>query len=237
MKKKYSSISIILSFYVLLQLTAYIFSVFIGVSGKNYLIDYTSIVINLLVGLLLFLFFQKKDTLIVLIALAFTLVADTGLILLDNIREISVGAFVIVQILYAIRVRQLVLKLPLWFDIGLRSGLVVIGEMFAFLMLRENYDCLITITVVYFVNLIINLTFSLINFKQNIIFAWGLILFALCDISLGLSNLSDFININNSILINGVINFPIDLVWMFYFPSQVLIVLSMKYNRIVKDEQ
>ncbi|MDD3348361.1 MAG: hypothetical protein PHD85_01745 [Bacilli bacterium] len=235
MRKQQSIVSWMLGCYVLIQLIAYILSVFIGISGKNYIINYASIVFNFLMGLLLFIFLKKNDSLIVLIALVFTLVADTGLIILEDVETISVFFFIFVQLCYAIRIRQFSLKLPLKFDIIVRFGLVIMFEVIALVVLKENFNGLVLVALLYFVNFVINLFFTLMNIKQTILFALGLLLFILCDISLGLRMLGDFIDVSNNSFIQAITTAPIDLVWMFYFPSQVLIVLSMKYNRMVNE--
>ncbi|MFA7010619.1 MAG: lysoplasmalogenase family protein [Bacilli bacterium] len=236
MEKKWSIISWMLGCYVLIQLSGYILSVFIGISGKNDIIDYASIVLNFLMGILLFRFLKKNDSSIVLLALGFTIIADTGLILLEDVETISVFFFVLVQLCYAIRIRQFSIVLPLKFDILVRFGLVIMCEVLALIVLKENFNGLIGVTLLYFVNIVINLFFTLINRKQNILFTLGLLLFLLCDISLGLRMSGDFIDVSNNSLIQTITTAPIDLVWMFYFPSQVLIVLSMKYNRMVNNE-
>ena len=236
MEKKWSIISWMLGCYVLIQLSGYILSVFIGISGKNDIIDYASIVLNFLMGILLFRFLKKNDSSIVLLALGFTVIADTGLILLEDVETISVFFFVLVQLCYAIRIRQFSIVLPLKFDILVRFGLVIMCEVLALIVLKENFNGLIGVTLLYFVNIVINLFFTLINRKQNILFTLGLLLFLLCDISLGLRMSGDFIDVSNNSLIQTITTAPIDLVWMFYFPSQVLIVLSMKYNRMVNNE-
>jgi len=236
MRKQQSIVSWMLGCYVLIQLIAYILSVFIGISGKNDIIDYASIVLNFLMGILLFRFLKKNDSSIVLLALGFTIIADTGLILLEDVETISVFFFVLVQLCYAIRIRQFSIVLPLKFDILVRFGLVIMCEVLALIVLKENFNGLIGVTLLYFVNIVINLFFTLINRKQNILFTLGLLLFLLCDISLGLRMSGDFIDVSNNSLIQTITTAPIDLVWMFYFPSQVLIVLSMKYNRMVNNE-
>ena len=108
-------------------------------------------------------------------------------------------------------------------------------EVIALVVLKENFNGLVLVSLLYFVNFVINLFFTLMNIKQTILFALGLLLFILCDISLGLRMLGDFIDVSNNSFIQAITTAPIDLVWMFYFPSQVLIVLSMKYNRMVNE--
>ena len=113
MNKQKWILSSMLGFYTLIQLIAYIYAVFIGTSFKIYLINYGSIALNFIMGIVLFLFLKKKDSLIVLIALEFTLLADTGLILLEDVETVAVFFFFFAQLFYALRVRQFSKKLPL----------------------------------------------------------------------------------------------------------------------------
>lgn len=236
MNKQKLTIFSILGFYTVIQLVAYIYAVFIGTSGINYLIDYGSITLNFIMAVILFLFLKKKDSLIVLIALEFTLLADTGLILLEEVEAVSVFFFFFVQLFYALRVRQYSVKLSLKWDIILRLGFLVLLELAAYFLFRENFTWLVGVTLLYFTNFVFNFILAIINTRQNILFAIGLFLFLLCDISLGLRMLDEFMNVTNWSIIQMIIACPIDLVWMFYFPSQVFIVLSIKYNRMVNEE-
>lgn len=235
MGKQKSIIPIFLGCYVFVQLITYFYSVFIGISEKSYLVDYSSIALNFLVGLILLIYLKKKDSLIVLIALEFTLLADTGLVILDGVETASVFFFIFTQIFYAIRVRQYRIKLPLKWDISLRISFIFLLEGIAFLLLQEKMNWLVVFTLIYFINFVFNLIYAWINYKQNILFALGMLLFILCDLSLGFSMIDNFIDITNNCLLQAIIAIPIDLVWMFYYPSQILIVLSMKYNRIVNE--
>ncbi len=235
MEKQKSIIPIFLGCYVFIQLITYFYSVFIGISAKSYLVDYGSIALNFLVGLFLLIYLKKKDSLIVLIALEFTLLADTGLIILDGVETASVFFFIFAQIFYAIRVRQYRVKLPLKWDIGIRISFILLLEGIAFLLLKEKMNWLVVFTLIYVINFVFNLIYAWINYKQNILFALGMLLFILCDLSLGLNSIENFIDITNNSLIQAIIAIPIDLVWMFYYPSQILIVLSMKYNRIENE--
>ena len=60
MNKQKWILSSMLGFYTLIQLIAYIYAVFIGTSGKSYLINYGSIALNFIDGIVLFLFLKKR---------------------------------------------------------------------------------------------------------------------------------------------------------------------------------
>ena len=54
----------------------------------------------------------------------------------------------------------------------------------------------------------------------------GLILFALCDIVVGLAaGANIYIPVKEGGIIDSIINAPINLSWLFYLPSQVIIAL------------
>lgn len=229
-------INIVILAYVLIQLFFYILVTFIGVKDIGYLINYSSIALNFLFSIFLILIIRKKTTMIVVLALLFTLLADTGLIILEKWYSLSVFFFLIVQVLYALYLHSFNKRLSLKNDLFLRISLAFVVEVVAYGLIREKYDFLLFITLLYFTNFCINLILALLNSRQNVLFAMGLTLFILCDISLGLYNSRDYLNVSNNGIVMAIINCPIDLVWMFYYPSQVLIVLSMKYNRMVQND-
>ena len=64
------------------------------------------------------------------------------------------------------------------------------------------------------------------TFPHPIVFLIGLILFLLCDINVLLFNLSSYINVSSQMYAVLQIASTV-LMWAFYLPSQVLIVLSV----------
>jgi hypothetical protein len=61
--------------------------------------------------------------------------------------------------------------------------------------------------------------------KRNIrYFTAGMVLFLLCDINVGLFNLSDFLTVTSTYEI--IYELSAVLMWTFYAPSQVLLALS-----------
>lgn len=114
------------------------------------------------------------------------------------------------------------------------------------LAINNTITILIILAIFYFVSLILNLidTIRLSRHSNKLshkIFATGLFLFLLCDINVGLFNLSKhqlitsnmmFVNLSissNKEFIFLLYDISSILMWFFYLPSQVLITLS-KYD-------
>lgn len=103
------------------------------------------------------------------------------------------------------------------------------------LIIGSNIEIKLTIVFAsfYFISLLLNLIDSFkvaINTgsMQTKIFCLGLFLFVLCDINVGIFNITNYMTVYNSNynMINTISSISI---WLFYLPSQVLISLS-KYN-------
>jgi hypothetical protein len=62
--------------------------------------------------------------------------------------------------------------------------------------------------------------------KGDVLFAVGMTLFLLCDINVGLFNLSGFLSTPNEVS-SVIYSFSSILMWTFYAPAQVLIALSI----------
>lgn len=97
--------------------------------------------------------------------------------------------------------------------------------------LNVNTDALLTVSVFYFISICTNVVRSIklslhYSNKRGIrCFAVGFLLFLLCDINVGLFNLSGFLSVGPVYdIIYGISSI---LMWTFYAPSQVLIALSV----------
>ena len=189
----------------------------------NNIICYISIVLGVItMGVM---FCKNKNWLLMLVGMIFTLVADTFLVLLNGVhKDIAMVAFNIAQICYLIKI---------WCDIDnkriniisliVRIVLTVGVELAAVLILKQDYSFLICVSTMYFANLFVNVIFSF--FKSNIYFSIGLILFTMCDLTIGFQFLCELFNITSGWFYNlAYTNF--NLTWMFYLPSQLLIVTS-----------
>lgn len=159
---------------------------------------------------------KTLDGKLVAAALGFTVGADWFLLVLDDHYLVGIGLFLIVQLLYALRLSLLQEKGSFsWWrwvrvDIAL---LLLLGEGFLFYWVR-GYSLFLFLPLLYFSNLCIN-TFEAFALKK-LIFAVGLLLFICCDLCVGGWNLG----ILPALTRVGM--------WFFYLPSQVLIVLSQE---------
>lgn len=180
---------------------------------------------------------RTRDGLLVAVALCFTVAADWFLLVRDDHYELGVGLFIIVQLLYAYRLyllrgkkpckRGLVMRLVALVGAILLFPPVACLLLFAFFKIFPSEPVLFLLfffdhagsapffllfSFLYFSNLIINTCEAFALKKRT--FAWGLLLFVCCDLCVGAWNLN---------LWGGFARIGM---WLFYLPSQVLIVLS-----------
>ena len=175
-----------------------------GRGSQTILLKYAGILLCLIYALLLTL---RGGDRLVLFALLFTAAAD--FFLLRNVRLIlGLCLFLVVQTLYLLRLRRDGAPGAYWLRIALALIMGVAVTALGMLSL---------------LNLLVALYFS--QLLSNTILAWrarkwvlavGLSLFVCCDICVGLYNLG----LLHSFAAVGM--------WLFYLPSQVLIVLSAK---------
>lgn len=153
-------------------------------------------------------------------ALAFTLLADLFLLVLNRWYWAGVSAFCVVQLLYLARLHRAGQR-PLAFRLRLRA--ILAGTLLAAAGILGGLNPLTGLTLFYFSQLLANAFASLSLGRRGDLFALGLFLFIGCDLCVGLRNLSA--------ALPGTAPFsPLPFVqfgmWLFYLPSQVLISLS-----------
>lgn len=165
---------------------------------------------------------KHRDGRLVALALCFTVGADWFLLVRDDHYVLGVCLFLVVQGLYALR-------LYFWRGrfsplVWLRLALVLLWGIFSFI---EPTLFSLWCAALYFLNLCLNtieawtLKLKFHGGPPSSRFAWGLLLFICCDICVGLWNVSLF-------LPAPLAEFSRVGMWLFYLPSQVLIVLSQR---------
>ena len=165
----------------------------------------------------------------------FTVISDWFLVIKQSDYLLALITFTIAQFFYAIR---------LWENDGsvnrnkkhilMRSMVLIImelGFLFLFKILKIKYDSLIFMGVMYFTFLLMNVLLAFMQLRKNILFPIGMTLFLCCDVLVGLSNLQNYIALAEPSFLLAIINSPVDLIWIFYFPSQALLALSILTNR------
>ena len=180
--------------------------------GEN-IVKYIAIA---LVGLMGLRAGKAKDNTVVTAALLFTMLADVFLILIGNLM-VGVGVFICVQTCYTIR-------------FSFMSGKPLVGELLKRLVPGAILGTLawkfvspeVGIIVAYSCSFAVNFVhgFELHILKpsaRHLRFAIGLFLFACCDICVGITNLRP------GFLTEQMIRNAEVMTWIFYLPSQILI--------------
>lgn len=165
------------------------------------------------------------DGKLVAAALCFTVAADWLLLVQDDHYSIGLLFFLIVQFCYLYRLGRLQASLlPLSSrQEKLLHTLQTIRWSLPFplalliLFLRPAQYDLLFLVLFYFSALVLN-TIAAFALKKRV-FAWGLLLFVCCDLCVGAWNLG---------LLPGFTRIGM---WLFYLPSQVLIVLSQEQEK------
>ena len=142
-------------------------------------------------------------------SMTFTLIADYFLLVLNDHYEIGLLSFIIVQIIYFYFLGN-IKKAYFNMFLLIRGFLIICGSLI--LPLFNAMSLLNELVLIYFLNLLLNAAQAWLS--GNKILAVGLTLFVCCDICVGLHN------------INAAFALATFLMWVFYLPSQVLIVLS-----------
>ena len=172
-----------------------------------------------------------RDGNLIRIAMLFTLVADYYLVRLRppmNLAGVAVflgtQLFIFLHILVNDENRR-----ARTVHIILRVAVTAVLILAAYLTLGDGVDLLALISVIYYGNLCINALFAHRSGRGGAILTIGLILFALCDINVGLARLNDMYlgGFPEGSLLYELLHTELDLVWIFYIPSQTLIPLSI----------
>lgn len=155
----------------------------------------------------LYAIYNKKKYQI--ISMLFTLVADYFLLLKLDHYEMGVTSFIFAQITYYYFLGNIDKS---YFNVFLfiRGFIIIVGTLL--LDITSNLTLLNELVLIYFSSLVFNCIQAYLI--HNKVFAIGLTLFVCCDICVGLFN------------INAANSLAAFLMWFFYLPSQVLIVLS-----------
>ena len=161
------------------------------------------------------------------IGIFFTLLADYCLVLADDAYLEGVLFFICVQVayfayLYVVEERARVR----FYNLTSRVALSVVLVLVTFLVLGSDTDALAIVSVIYYGNLLANVVFAFLRFREERTLAIGLLLFAMCDLCIGLDMLLGTyldLDVAGSIFYSAHHNLP----WVFYQPSQVMIGLRL----------
>lgn len=157
--------------------------------------------------------------------LAFTVGADYFLVTYTPSWQLpGMACFLVVQFLYALFLHRQGFK---WGYLAVRLCLMALITAIALIVLKENADPLAIISVLYYANLVMNTVMAFAKFKRFPLLAVGFVLFILCDTVIGLQVASGgYLPISETSLLYKILFMDLNLAWLFYLPSQVLIALT-----------
>ena len=194
-------------------------------SGGQLLIrsEFSAIVLCFLFALSM----ARRDTILLVVGLAFTVCADFCLVLCDPIEQLwGMVFFSCTHIFYWLKLQRIQFRKGL---LIVRIALILAVEAVALLILKENTDPLALVSMFYYVNLAMNIVESFTQFRHNPLFAIGLVFFILCDTVIGLQVAAGgYLPILEGSFVHKLIFSGFHLSWFFYLPSQVLIALSVR---------
>ena len=171
------------------------------------------------------------------IALVCTVCADYFLVWSSPIVQLPAMAFfLIAQLAYAYRLYLLADNRERAAQVISRAALSLIIVIVTWVVLKEGTDALSIVSMLYYVNLILNAVFAFCGFKCRKLLAIGFLLFILCDTVIGLEMMNAYLPIPDDAYLYKIIRPGFNLAWVFYLPSQVLLSLSMMPKRFLKSK-
>ncbi|MBO7319369.1 MAG: hypothetical protein J6V06_05040 [Clostridia bacterium] len=203
--------------WIFLAVEAVLFCIFVAMDVMNHSAENTVKYIAIaLVGIFGLKAGKNKDNVVVTVALLFTMLADIFLILVGNFVA-GVCVFICVQTCYTIR-------------FSFMSGKPLVGELLKRLLpglilgsaatyfLGVNVGIVVAYACSFAVNFVHGFELHILKpSPRHLRFAIGLFLFACCDACVGITNLRP------GFLTEQMIRNAEVMTWIFYLPSQILI--------------
>ena len=193
-------------------------------------VRYGTVVLCGIAALLILVCERQREGLFLFIAMLFTAGADWFLVVKDESYALAIGLFFGAQVFHFLRLsaarekgKVISLLIRLLLSLLFAEGVsLVLSEKLLSIIQGENI--IVLLGGLYFIELLMNTVDAGILIKRDRRFVMtmvGFILFILCDISVGLNGMSGAWGISRE-----TANFAADMIWVWYLPSQVLIVLS-----------
>lgn len=215
------------SIFVIIEIT---FSILIQITSGdiNTILSFSTIVLACIFPLLFMN--RNRNYIYTQIGLVCTVCADLFLVVIEPMYQIPAMCFFsITQICYFLRIyfNQSSNKQKL-IHLLIRIIMIVLVLSITVIVLKDKTDFLSIISMFYYTNLIMNIIFASIQYKKSLLFPIGLLLFACCDLLIGLDVLDSlYLEIKEGTFLFFLCNPGFNLAWVFYVPSQMFIALSM----------
>lgn len=227
----------LMNLFIGIELLIYVLFMYLDIFGPslymitNYL-KFLSIIICVFYVTLSFPARDKNlDRWLLLMAIIFTLISDWFILIRDRYNY-GLITFIIVQYLYLIRIHFQNKKVTVVFFMGkLLINIVIAGCILPILLLLQvQVDSLVLLSLFYFTSFFMNVLYGMYQYylrkdKSFLFFLVGIFLFLLCDINVGVFNMTSYVSIDRNWFV-AIEKFSVVGMWLFYLPSQVLISLS-----------
>ena len=160
------------------------------------------------------------------IALFGTLLADLILLFFIEYRLLAMFFFSLVQLAYGAFL-FLIKDRKSFFSLIVRILCILILEMIGLMILKDRFDLLVGVSLFYFSNLLCNGFLAL--FQKRWMLAAGFTLFLCCDMLIGISEMRMMNLLSAQSIWYQVFDLPVNIFWVFYLPSQVILAASVLF--------
>lgn len=215
--------------FIIIELFLWVSILFFDTHLPSGSLHYLSIIICAIYVLLTY---QKtKDQTFLILAFSATLVADYFLTLQQTNQLLGTFFFFLVQVFYFIRL----------FNLYKNRFFLVYIFSFVFLaiiiyFITQTFDYLLLLSVLYFTILVCNMIFAFKKSKLILLFALALLLQIGADLFVAMHAGLVYIDLNQFQVFYLLLHLPINMIWLFYVPAQVLFALSGRFNHLEKGE-
>lgn len=191
-------------------------------------------------GIALFMFCKTRDYFIMLAAIILSLISDTFITVISNLKIISFIILNLVQILYFLRI---------YLDSEYKKSNLIYRIIFIpllislnFIILKDNVTIYSILWTTFITNLFINILFTIKEIGLNNLFPIGLLFLFIYGSSIMFMQLENYVSININ-FINFLNNLSFDITYIFYIPAQTILTCSIFtvnrrcFSRIKQDEE
>lgn len=119
----------------------------------------------------------------------------------------------------------------------LRIGISLFALLLTRIVLRDGADAVALVSMFYFANLLLNIVFAFWQFETSRLFAVGLLLFACCDVLIGISLIEAYLPLTEGSLLYHLAYPGFNAAWLFYVPAQTLLALSLLPRRLQQTQK
>lgn len=174
---------------------------------------------------------KNRQSLLLAVALFCTACADFFLILKGGSnKNLAMCFFVVAQLAYGAKTLLFAKNKKEFLANVVARFVLMSGLVIGSFAVVGNPPLYVVFSMIYFGNLLTNLAFAFLHFKQNKMLAVGLLLFVCCDLFVGFGEMITLLDLGADHFITKLVSVPVSIHSIFYHPSQVFLCLSAKNN-------